>query len=241
MESECIKNIRLNDGSSWKDKAFITFDIDWACDEVLEDTIDLVEGYDIKATWFITHNTPVLDRLATNPNFELGIHPNFNHLLVGDGDPRNRRDAKEIIENLLQVVPNAKSVRSHSLTQSSRILEIFKEYGLFYDCNDYIPYINEIVLSPWLSWNLLVKCPYFWTDDFATIYDKKYFSSVLINKKGLKIFGFHPIHVFLNTVDFKHYSEKIKPFYKDVKKLKSSKYQGYGVRNYLEDTLRKLK
>ncbi len=77
----CFKNISsivVNEEHTWKDKIFLTFDIDWANDDVLNDTIDLIERSDIAATWFVTHDTPVLNRLRANPRFELGIHPNFN-------------------------------------------------------------------------------------------------------------------------------------------------------------------
>jgi len=72
-----IQMINISDEQSWKDKVFITMDLDWACDDVLNDTIDLVERYDVAVTWFVTHDTPVLERLRENPKFELGLHPNF--------------------------------------------------------------------------------------------------------------------------------------------------------------------
>ena len=61
--------------------AYITLDIDWAPDFVLESVIEMVTKANVYATWFITHNTPLLETLAQNPKFELGIHPNFNFLL----------------------------------------------------------------------------------------------------------------------------------------------------------------
>lgn len=42
---------------------YLTFDVDWACDEVLADTIDLVEEADVCATCFVTHDAPLLKRL----------------------------------------------------------------------------------------------------------------------------------------------------------------------------------
>ncbi|MBK6792139.1 MAG: hypothetical protein IPG80_06265 [Anaerolineales bacterium] len=58
-----ISSIVVNEELSWKDKIFLTFDIDWAHDDVLNDTIDLVEEANIAATWFVTHETPLLSRL----------------------------------------------------------------------------------------------------------------------------------------------------------------------------------
>lgn len=35
MVFENIKNISIKDKASWRDKIFLTFDVDWASDEVL--------------------------------------------------------------------------------------------------------------------------------------------------------------------------------------------------------------
>ena len=87
-----ISSIQVDNASSWEDSIFLTFDIDWVHDSLLAETIDLVEQARVKATWFVTHDTPLLDRLRANQKFELGIHPNFNFLL--EGDVRNGRNAR---------------------------------------------------------------------------------------------------------------------------------------------------
>ena len=69
-----LSNIDPADQATWEGKIFLTFDIDWACDEVIEDSIVLVESVGAAATWFVTHETPLLERLRNNPAFELGIH-----------------------------------------------------------------------------------------------------------------------------------------------------------------------
>jgi len=122
MSTMLIKNINPNKPSTWEDYLFLTFDIDWAHDEVLSYTIDLVEEADVYATWFVTHDTPLLERLRENPKFELGIHPNFNNILAGKYDPDNGKSAEQVIDKLLSIVPEARSVRSHSLTQSSKLV-----------------------------------------------------------------------------------------------------------------------
>jgi len=132
-----ISDILPETPDTWETRFFLTFDIDWANDDVLADSIDLVEEANISATWFVTHDTPLLKRLRANSKFELGIHPNFNFLL--NGDPSNGRNAEEVIDRLLCVVPEAKSVRSHSMTQSSHLLQLFVDRGIYYDCNHYIP------------------------------------------------------------------------------------------------------
>lgn len=207
---------------TWEEPLFLTFDIDWAHDEVLDDTIDVVERADVKATWFVTHDTPVLARLRENPKFELAIHPNFNFLL--NGDDRQGGTVSEVIDRLLAVVPEAKSVRSHSMTQSSQILELFKQKGLTHDSNHFIPEQIGCALKPWYLWNDIVKVPYFWEDDVACMYPKNTPLDVLKQRTGIKVFDFHPIHVFLNTEHLDRY-ENSRAYHRDMTMLGSHRFE----------------
>ena len=190
-----IRDIDVSREESWCGHTFLTFDIDWAHDEVIGYAIDILELHDVSATFFVTHDTPMLSRLKENPAFELGIHPNFNFLL--QGDDRSGRTAEEVIDRLLAVVPEAKSVRSHSMTQSSRLLELFSQKGLTHDCNTFIPSTLKIDLIPWKDWNGVVRVPYTWEDDLAWFYLDE---DVGGHKKGgLRVYDFHPIHLYLNT------------------------------------------
>lgn len=219
---------------SWEKSLFLTFDIDWACDEVLANTIDLVENADVVATWFVTHNTPLLKRLRANPKFELGIHPNFNFLL--SSDTQNGGSVEEVIDQLLAIVPEAKSVRSHSMAQSSNILQIFSDKGLTHDANHFIPEQARIELKPWQLWNGLIKVPYFWEDDLACIYFKNTPIQDLTKRSGLKVFDFHPIHVFLNTESLARY-ERTREIHRDPETLRKHRYAGKGTRATLETLL----
>lgn len=73
MVFENIKNIDVKNTFSWQNKIFLTFDIDWASDEVLSYTLDIIEKYDIKATFFVTHETKLLERMRNNPNIEFCV------------------------------------------------------------------------------------------------------------------------------------------------------------------------
>lgn len=213
---------------------FLTLDIDWACDEVLGDTIDLVEGFDVCATWFVTHDTPLITRLRENPKFELGIHPNFNFLL--NGDIRNGATIEEVVDRLLAIVPEAKAVRSHSMTQSSHILELFAAKGLTHDCNHFIPEQSQILLNSWYLWNGLIKVPYFWEDDATCIYNENASIQELIRRIGLKVFDFHPIHIFLNTENLARY-ENTRNIHRNPDQLIKYRYNGKGTRTMLQTLL----
>lgn len=229
-----IVEINPNAPMSWEESLFLSFDIEWASDDVLVDTINLVEKADVAATWFVTHDTPLLQRLRGNPQFELGIHPNFNFLL--NGDTRNGKDAQDVIDRLLTIVPEAKSVRSHSMTQNSNLLQMFFDKGLTHDTNHYIAEQVEIELKPWQIWNGLVKVPYFWEDDLACIYAENTPIKNLLQRKGLKVFNFHPIHVFLNTESLERY-KRTKNIHINLGELIKHRYSGSGTRTALETLL----
>ena len=229
-----ISNINI-ENTDWEESLFLTFDIDWASDEVIEYTLNIIEKKGVKSTWFVTHDSPVLERLKGNKNLELGIHPNFNFLL--NGDFRNGRDAEEVIDKLLEIVPNARCVRSHAMTQSSGLRELFYTKGLTHDCNHFIPEQTEIVLKPWKIWNNLLKVPYFWEDDINCVSEIKTDIRELVTRRGIKVFDFHPIHVFLNIEKIERYYE-VRNFQKETEKLiPYINTKEIGVKNILEQLI----
>lgn len=229
-----INEIDATNPTTWKDKCFITLDIDWACDEVLTQSINLLESFQAKATWFITHDTPLLNRLKENPNFELGVHPNYNGLL--NLDPQYGDSAEKILDKLLNLVPNAKSVRTHSLLQSNRIEDLFESKGLTHECNHYIPYHSGIELKPWVIWNNLTKVPHFWEDDLECKTSLKEDNIKFQNLKGIKVFDFHPIHLFLNTDKMQRYEDS-REFHQKTSKLQEFINHDFGVLNILKNLL----
>ena len=93
---------------------------------MIQDTINLLRKAKVNATWFVTHPTKMLKTLQTDFNHELGIHPNFNDLLNGI----SKNSSEKVLRDCLKVIPDAKSVRSHSLTQNERLVDQFKASGL---------------------------------------------------------------------------------------------------------------
>ena len=120
-------------------KIIFTSDIDWANETVIDFTLNLFKINNIKCTLFATHKSKAID-LCDKNLFEIGIHPNFNQSIVsGSG-----LSAKKVIDNLTQIYPDAIGVRSHSLTTSSPLLDIFKSAGMKYESNHIIPYSNKL-------------------------------------------------------------------------------------------------
>lgn len=234
-----LSEIDINKPDSFK-KIFLTFDIDWASDEVLDYCLKIVESAKVKATWFVTHKTPLLERILSNPLFDVGIHPNFNPLL--EGDFCYGSNYKEVLKYYLDIVPNAKIMRSHSLGLSSRILIEAKNLGITHESNICIPYVAmQNILEPFVNWDGIVRCPYHFADDVACMYENKIRIGELLSRmkqeNGYFMFGFHPIHIFLNTESLERY-ERARGVngFKELQKLAGGGAL-LGARNILERIL----
>ena len=60
------------------DSVVLTLDTDWAPDFVIDFVAKQLVAYQVRATWFVTHASPAVERLSQHSDlFELGIHPNF--------------------------------------------------------------------------------------------------------------------------------------------------------------------
>lgn len=231
----CIRSIDPNDETTWSSKIYLTFDVDWAVDEIIEDTLSLCKMADAPITLFATHQTSVLDRLIDDNNVEIGLHPNFNPLLMGRGST-NTVNYKAAVEVLKGWFPDATSVRSHSLCFGSLIQTAYADLGITHDSSIIVPYQgNNNALFPWRMWDGLIRVPYFFCDYVTSMTtDEKILN--LANRPGLKIFDFHPIHVFLNTESLDRY-ERTRELHQNPKELIKHRYEGYGTRNRLIELL----
>lgn len=98
------------------DDALLTLDIDWAPDCTIEWIARTLVARQVRATWFVTHLSPAVERLRDHPDlFQLGIHPNF---LAGSSHG-DTTDA--VLGHCMGLVPEALTMRSHALVQSPPI------------------------------------------------------------------------------------------------------------------------
>jgi len=234
-----IKTIDPLQQSSWQGKIFLTFDLDWAPDYVLAHVLDILEHRTIKATLFVTHRTPLLERMRANPHLELGIHPNFNPLLYGK--PSMASDIPGVVDYFLDIVPEALSVRSHSLVQSSGVMETYHQKGIKFDCNHFIPYQSGLNMKPWPHWfKGLTKVPFCWEDDIHILYDRQMspqWVSDLTAAPGLKVLNFHPVHVYLNSAVLDNYHNYRNRQPKTETEAQQFVNKEYGTRNFLLDVI----
>jgi len=195
----------------------ITLDVDWVKDEILEPIIQMIEQAGVKATLFATHQSPLLEEL--NPQqFELGLHPNFNQV---------NGDFEKPLRELKTLYPNAKGGRSHSLFVSSHILQLYMKYGLKYESNIFL--FNHQNLQPVIRFKDFISIPFYWSDDkYISLGSTFTLNQLHLDALGLKVFNFHPIHIFMNTSSETHY-ESYRTHYQNPAILRKFINPGEGV------------
>jgi hypothetical protein len=182
----------------------ITLDVDWAPDDVVDDVAARLIGSAVRATWFVTHASPAIERLGRQPDlFELGIHPNF-------GMGSTHGDTPEaVLDHCMALVPEARSMRTHGLVQSSALLALVRgRTPITTDASLFLPRARAVeTVSYPLATGALRRVPYIWEDD-AEMYrtEPSWDAWELANRvQGLAVFNFHPIHVALNSADMGAY------------------------------------
>ena len=183
----------------------ITLDIDWAPDYMIDYAAARLLAGNVRATWFVTHHSAAIDRLSGYPElFELGIHPNF---LPGT---THGKTETEVLAHCLRIVPNATSVRMHGLVQSSNLLGLIaRDTQIETDVSLFLPHADNLepVQYFWPEGAKMIRIPYFWEDDFEMarpepIWSPKHLTG---STNGVKIFDFHPVHIFLNADSLEPY------------------------------------
>ena len=174
----------------------ITLDIDWAPDFVIDAVADRLRRSGTRATWLVTHASPAIERLRGETElFELGLHPNFQSGSSHGDTP------EAVLGHCLALVPDAKCLRTHGLVQSTALLEIIMqrtpiEIDLSLYC-DRLAHLSPF--SYWWKGKRLCRAPFFWEDDVEMERpDPLWSPDALLKNPGLKIFNFHPVHVYLN-------------------------------------------
>jgi len=201
----------------------ITIDVDWSPDELIEMVVEILNSYKIKATFFTTHQ-------VTINGHEIALHPNYTSIDT----------CKETITKLHDLFPNAKGVRGHRLASDEVLLSIYEKLGLLYQ-SGYLMLGMRNIRPIFLEFNIM-EIPLFYMDRIHfdnSWYSKRGFSinSIDLDHPGLKVFDFHPIHIFLNTNKIELY-EQAKKHYHEPKLLEPYRNKlKEGIGTYFNDLL----
>ena len=178
----------------------ITFDTDWAPESSLSIVRSVLSQKGLLATFFATNNSDIVQDLIRDGH-EIGLHPNFLSGTTQGESPVS------IIANLLEIFPNAKVIRTHSLFQSSPLMhEIFSTFPqLKIDMSLLTHRFPHVGSFYWRQGDVAVRRVNFnWEDDVA-FYDEGFDWSSAFFPGSINVFNFHPIHVHLNSRDSLNY------------------------------------
>lgn len=208
----------------------LSFDVDWAPDHILEDLYDLLLEVRRPVTFFMTHDSPANRKLLTLPGAEAAIHPNFFRV----------KKESEVLLELKTLFPQAVGARNHVLYYHSSILPLLHKAGIQYFSNDLL-FLRK-GLEPFYDWTGMVRLPFYWEDDVHCLYYGNDFAlrTLALRQPGLKIFNFHPVHLYLNTKDFAAYG-KIKSVLNHPEKAKNVRSSGKGIRTLFTELIRATK
>jgi len=178
----------------------VTLDVDWAPDFAIRDTAELLLAAGVPATWFVTHVSPAIDELRQHPDlFELGIHPNFRR-----GSSHGETEA-EVLRHCMGLVPEAVSLRTHSLVWSSPLLtQLVATTPIRVDSSLFLPRSSGLrPLEHHSGGRVLCRVPFFFSDDYEFAHPRPLWdvSELARADVGPRVLTFHPIHVFLNSSD----------------------------------------
>ncbi len=236
FNSSQLEFLNENCNYSNKDTIFLSFDIDWAPDYMLDLVANLVSGLDV--SFMHTHNSPSCKLISKV--FPNGIHPN-----IQEGSDQGK-DIKEVIEFQKKLDIDFTTCRFHVLKFGYPDLVELSKQGTKLDSSCLL-FNGKNILPTYHSDIDMIMAPYFWEDGiFLNVKDKLNEPFINWETKGLKIFDFHPLDIYLNTLNMAHRNsfKNVKTKLQDIKENVASKFinsSEYGTRNILIDLVKKKK
>jgi hypothetical protein len=184
------------------DDILITLDVDWAPDFMIREVAELLRSSNVRSTWFVTHESEAIRDLEKDRRFEVGIHP-CAHTKTIDSMVKS-------IGELRRLFPSAISMRTHGLFHSSFLRKVERvDYGIEIDSSIYLREMPNI--APFYTYYdraPLLNVPFFWTEDGEMYSPRPTFRAAdKTSGPGLKVFTYHPVHIWLNSVTMNRYNE----------------------------------
>ena len=215
--------------SSWQGINFLTFDLDWASDEVIQFTIEKLIEKRIPATIFVTHTSQYIEKIKDIEFLEFGPHPNFNFLCNSDNRYGNSiSDVLDFYENICM----GRVIRSHDSFLKTEYLKEIAHRKYSHESNIFISRTPEMLITPYKAWgNDVIRAPITWEDDEWIISGTAQSDIKEQFNYQYNVWNFHPIHIFLNTEKIERY-RNIKERQKSVEILEASiNTKEYGARS----------
>lgn len=215
--------------------AIITLDTDWVPVPIMDYVLDRIIPPDLPATFFVTNSYP---ELLNSRRHEYELAPHTNPVELNEDEI-----TRELERKIALCVKKPSGHRGHSLYWTERLRPLFRDYGIRYDSSTMM-YLESDIRPFRVGYDLL-QIPLFFMDFFHFEYcgfngtDPFSLNNLQLEKKGLKVFDFHPIHLYLNTPNLDFYAS-VKAHYQQPEKLAALRYEGYGIQNFFLDIIDKL-
>ena len=196
----------------------ISVDTEWVPQLMLDEMVEILNNYNIKATFFVTNSYD----FSKMERHELAIHPNFEE----------NNNLNDVLKKTISHLPTkmSKGSRSHKIFHTSKLLTEYKNFGIEYASNYYLPNYEKPIPFFYGHTDIL-EIPFFFADYQFSTSPKFDISTLNLNDDGVKVFLFHPFHIFINTHNLDEY-ESLKQNYNDLDYLESKKdYDIPGNRN----------
>ncbi len=171
----------------------VTADVDWASEDCIRVFVESMQGFGVRPTLFVTHQSEVIAEYLDRGLIEVGIHPNFFR-----GSDHGETEA-DVIRRVLEFAPGAVASRSHGYFEHSRIAPLLKQQGIFHDSN--LCLFGQAGIGPIDHWSGLTKWPVFWEDDIHWTLGMSWNVAdhvALFATPGLKIIDLHPFNYAFN-------------------------------------------
>ena len=215
--------------------AVLSIDTDWAPQELVQTVVENILPKELPVTFFTTDRYHVLEE--HQPGYEIEPHTNPPTL--------SEKDLEEELVSKMSFCQSGPIIghRGHSLYWTERLRPVFRRNGIKYDSSTMMYLKNKI--EPFKIGHDLLEIPLFFMDMFhlecAQLAGKEPFDIDILKlqSEGLKVFDFHPVHLFLNTPHPDYYAE-IKSDYHNPENLSRLINQKYGMKNFFEDIYNEL-
>lgn len=183
-----------------------TSDMDWASEAALAIQQEIFDLYDIHATYFVTHDSPLIIKRRKDKKVDIGIHPNFLP------DSSHGNTFEEVIDTVLKFAPEARCFRSHRCFEATPITHALVKKGLLYDSN-MITNLQQGI-TPIKHESGLIRFPVFYEDgthfEWRRDWDFSKYAK-LFGYPGIKIISVHAMITALNAATSEYWAQlKIK-------------------------------
>ncbi len=211
----------------------LSFDTDWVPQFVLDYVFDILNVYNMPATFFCTSSYV----FPSSDIFEKALHPNY---LPHSTHGTTNDSCLTYVKNLY---PHAIGHRSHCYYWHSGLEPLLINHGISYDSSCIMPFQSHLKVHSFYD---IIRIPVWCGDNLLMrMFPKsKKFKPPHMDTPGLKVLNFHPIHIYLNSNDLSTVRALQSSFslpHVSKKHLETYRRAGAGMELVFEDALKQMR